>query len=92
VLACSALKRTYRDVLRAAAPGVRFLHLRADRKTITERVARRSRHFMPATLVSSQFDALEEPTAEEAAILDATLPLDTVLRLAVEYLKKDVSG
>ncbi len=92
VLACSALKLAHRDVLRTAAPDVRFLHLRADQTTITGRVARRGRHFMPASLVASQFDLLEEPTAEEAAILDATLPLDTVLRLAVEYLDKDAPG
>jgi gluconokinase len=67
VIACSALKRKYRDVLRAGAPDVRFVYLRASRSLIAERFAGRLGHFMPASLIDSQFEALEEPSPDEKA-------------------------
>jgi gluconokinase len=60
VLACSALKQSYRDVL-AAAGDVRFVHLAGDYDTIAARLARRKHKYMPATLLGSQFAALEPP-------------------------------
>jgi gluconokinase len=72
VLACSALRQAYRDRL-AVAGGVRFVHLRGDRATIAARVAARPGHYMPATLVDSQFAALELPA--EAIDVDITLPV-----------------
>ncbi len=66
VVACSALKRSYRDLLRTAAPGAVFLHLSADRDAIVERVADRPGHFMPASLVDSQFADLEPLGGDEA--------------------------
>jgi gluconokinase len=67
VVTCSALKRAYRDVLRAAAPAgrVTFVYLRGPHDLIAERLAARRGHFMPATLLDSQFAALEEPTVDE---------------------------
>jgi gluconokinase len=67
VMTCSALKRSYRDVLRAGAPDVRFVFLRGPRALIAERLASRRGHFMPASLLDSQFATLEEPSPDEEA-------------------------
>ncbi len=62
VLACSALKQRYRDVLRGAAPAaVTFVHLRGSKELILARMQTRQGHFMPPALLDSQFAALEEP-------------------------------
>ncbi|MFR9800249.1 gluconokinase [Streptomyces sp. MS06] len=68
VVACSALKRSYRDRLRAAAPGVVFVHLTGDRALIAERMARRRGHFMPTALLDSQFAALQPLQPDEAGV------------------------
>lgn len=68
VLTCSALKRSYRDVLRAAAPELRFVFLRGSRALIAERLAERRGHFMPASLLDSQLATLEEPALDEHAV------------------------
>jgi gluconokinase len=65
VVSCSALKRSYRDLLRAEAGDVRFIFLKGDRALIAKRVATRSGHYMPQSLLDSQFAALEEPGPEE---------------------------
>ncbi|MEV6987116.1 gluconokinase [Sphaerisporangium sp. NPDC051017] len=71
VASCSALKRSYRDVLRAAAPRVVFVHLDGDVEEVRRRVAGRTGHFMPASLVSSQFAALEPlGPGERGIVLD----------------------
>ncbi|WST81748.1 gluconokinase [Streptomyces sp. NBC_01136] len=77
VVACSALKRAYRDQLRAAAgSGLWYLYLALDRDTARDRVSRRADHFMPARLVDSQFETLEPLAADEPGItLDATAGL-----------------
>lgn len=67
VAACSALKRRYRDVLRAGGP-VLFVHLFGSRTLMKTRLAARRGHFMPASLIDSQFDALEPPEADEWAV------------------------
>lgn len=83
VVACSALKRRYRDVLRSAAPDVRFLHLVLDRDTARRRVAARTGHFMPAALVDSQFEDLEPLRPDEPGVeVDATGDRATTLALA----------
>lgn len=68
VLACSALKKTYRDILRSGIGEVRFLHLRAERQELVERLTGRNEHFFPAALIDSQFATLEEPDAGEHAL------------------------
>ncbi len=68
VAACSALRRAYRDVLRRHAPGLWFLDLAGTPELMTERIEHRGHHFMPASLVGSQFDTLEPPDADEQAI------------------------
>lgn len=64
VITCSALRRAYRDVLRGARGRVVFLQVSADPGAIRERMARRAGHFMPASLLTSQLDALE-PLADD---------------------------
>jgi gluconokinase len=88
VLACSALKRAYRDKLRQAVPALRFVHLNLTQAQAQERVAARGGHFYPPSLVASQFDALEDPSDEAGVlVVDGTLPLDEVTRRAVEWSK-----
>ena len=67
VMACSALKRSYRDMLRAEAKDLRFVFLKGQRGLIAERLASRRGHFMPASLLESQLDTLEEPSPDENA-------------------------
>jgi gluconokinase len=67
VVACSALKRRYRDVLRTGATDIRFIFLQGSRALIAERMAERRGHFMPAALLDSQFAILEEPSPDENA-------------------------
>jgi len=69
VISCSALKRSYRDILRAQAPDVRFVFLKGTRPLLAERLAGRSGHFMPASLLESQLATLEEPSPDEEAWL-----------------------
>ncbi len=64
VLTCSALKRAYRDRLRRAVPGLGIVYLELTPAVAAERVAQRPGHFMPATLIDSQFAALEPPLDE----------------------------
>lgn len=66
VASCSALKRKYRDQLRAHCAGVEFLHLAGSPELIGGRVAARTGHFMPAALLRSQFDTLEPLGVDEA--------------------------
>lgn len=77
VLTCSALKRAYRDRLRAAAPGLRFVFMDIDRAAARTRIeARRDSHFFSPALVDSQFDALESPVGEPGVLrVDALAPL-----------------
>jgi gluconokinase len=76
VLACSALKRAYRDRLRKGAPGLRLVYLKGDKAVIRARLEGRKAHFMPPGLLDSQFAALEEPDADESPlVIDVTPPL-----------------
>ncbi|MER7564904.1 gluconokinase [Streptomyces sp. NPDC048523] len=81
VMACSALKRAYRDELRSAAgAGLWCLYLALDRATARDRVSRRTGHFMPAVLVESQFATLEPLQPDEPGMtLDATADLPELL-------------
>jgi carbohydrate kinase (thermoresistant glucokinase family) len=67
-VACSALKRVYRDILIGARRDVRLVFLKGDRELIARRVAARDNHFMPPALLDSQFAALQEPTPDERPI------------------------
>ena len=67
VMSCSALRRSYRDILRAEAGEVRFVFLKGERALIGERLAIRRGHFMPPSLLDSQLATLEEPSPDEKA-------------------------
>lgn len=87
VLTCSALKRSYRDRLRAAAPGLRFAWLDLSREAAAERVAQRPGHFFPAGLVATQFEALEAPMNEAGVLcIDALLPPDQIAGSVVRWI------
>lgn len=86
VLACSALKRRYRDVLRSRSPRLAFLHLAGDPSVVSERVAHRQGHYMPASLVQSQYDALEPLAPDErGAAIDFTADPE---RIVQQFLKE----
>ncbi len=68
VMACSALKRRYRDRLRDAVPGACFVFLNVPRAVLERRLTRRAGHFMPPALLASQIDALERPRDEPNVI------------------------
>lgn len=87
VVSCSALRRRYRDLLRAAYPGVWFLHLSVDRDLVVGRVAGRDSHFMPASLVDSQFQVLEPLRPDEAgAVVDGSVAPDDIVHNAMARL------
>jgi gluconokinase len=87
VVTCSALKRSYRDVLRDAAPTF-FVHLQAEFAVLEARMQSRSRHFMPTDLLRSQFDTLEELGDDESgAVVDVTPPLEEVVEEAVNAVR-----
>ena len=69
ILSCSSLRRAYRDVLRSGAPRVRFLHLHGDGALLAHRLGARTDHFFPATLLDSQFAALEPLAPDEDGIV-----------------------
>ena len=76
VVACSALRRDYRDRLRDHAPATLFLHLTGDRTVLAERMSGREDHFMPAALLDSQLDTLEPLAADESGVtLDTARPV-----------------
>ena len=89
VLACSALKRRYRDRLRAAQPLLELVYVHADATTIRERLLAREGHFMTAALLESQMNTLEAPTPDEHPIgLDSSLPSAVLVRTAVAELRR----
>lgn len=87
IVGCSALKRAYRDRLRAGAGGpVTFVHLVGGRDLIAARMARRTGHYMPLTLLDSQFAALEPPGPEEAITVDIAQPLPDLVQAVLSRL------
>lgn len=87
VLACSALKRSYRDRLRRPVPELRLVHVQGSAALIAERLAQRKGHYMPPSLLQSQLADLELPAADEhAVILDAAQPVDVLLKSALAQL------
>ena len=74
VIACSALKRSYRDVLIGDRKDVRLVYLRGDETLIARRIATRHEHFMPRSLLHSQFGALEEPGPDESPVIVSIEP------------------
>ena len=87
VLACSALKQAYRDRL-ARAGDVRFVYLKGDAVTIEPRLAGRKGHFMPASLLASQFAALEEPAG--AIVVDIAQPAAAQVAAIARVLREEL--
>lgn len=89
VLACSALRRRYRDLLRAGDDSVRFIFLTTNADVLRERLASRSGHYMPASLIDSQLEALEPPEADERAwAYDADTNPDDIVRDVLHRLHR----
>ena len=87
VVTCSALKRSYREVLCGAAPTF-FVHLDAPFEVLEGRMKLRKKHFMPTSLLHSQFDTLEPlGDDEQGAVVDVTPPLDEVVEEAVNAVR-----
>jgi gluconokinase len=92
VVTCSALKRAYRDRLLAGRLKVRLLYLHGPAELVMARQAARVGHFMPASLMASQYATLEPPTAEEKAIaLMVEAPPDTIVTAAIAALLQPTS-
>lgn len=90
VVSCSALKRSYRDRLRAGAPATRFVFLHGPRELLAERLAARSGHYMPPSLLQSQLDTLEPPAADERALrFDVQAAPDAIVAAACAQLAAD---
>jgi carbohydrate kinase (thermoresistant glucokinase family) len=83
IITCSALKRAYRDIIIGDRQGVTLVYLKGDEKLIADRLARRQHRYMPATLLRSQFDTLEEPGDDEHLVVVpvAGTPGETVAAL-----------
>jgi gluconokinase len=80
VVSCSALKRSYRDVLRAGSTDVQFVYLAGTRALLEQRLAGRRGHFMPSSLLDSQLEILEPPSADEHAwVCDIAEPPDAIV-------------
>lgn len=89
VVACSALKRKYRDQLRGHNHRVEFVHLHGDRDLIAARQSGRSGHYMPSSLLASQFQTLEHLAPDEAGlVIDVDQGIDSIVR---EYLDRTAS-
>jgi gluconokinase len=88
VVACSALKRAYRDRLRAAHPDLILIYLHGERRVLRERMKSRHGHFMPTQLLDSQLATLEEPQQDEHAIrIDIAASLDANVDKAAAAIK-----
>lgn len=88
VLTCSALRRAYRERLRAAAPGLRFVFLDLTPALAQQRVSARSAHFFSSSLVDSQFATLESPVGEPGVLrVDAACPVDTLIHDVVLWVQ-----
>ena len=87
IVTCSALKRAYRDRLRAARPDLVLVYLDGSRALIAARVGARRHEYMPASLLDSQFATLEPPVSDEAAVfIDAALDPQAQVQAALEQL------
>jgi len=90
VMTCSALKRAYREQLRAASPGLRFAFLDITPAAAARRVVARPGHFFAASLVDSQFATLESPVGEPGVLrLDAERPLTVLQEQVQHWLQKE---
>jgi len=88
VLTCSALRRAYRDTLRSGVPEAFFVHLHAPFDVLLARMGKRTRHFMPTSLLQSQFDTLEPLGPDESGVVvDVSPPIEVVVSEAVAAVR-----
>lgn len=88
VFACSALKKRYRDLLRGDSD-LRLVYLQGSAELLAERLSRRRGHFFPVELLQDQLDNLEEPTAEEALIVDIGQTPEQIVESIVRQLRNE---
>jgi gluconokinase len=88
VVTCSSLRRAYRDILRSGHGDVRFIYLRGSYELLLSRMQHRERHFMPASLLKSQFDTLEAPGPDEAITVSIEQPIGDILADTLAQLRK----
>ncbi|MBU3844431.1 MAG: gluconokinase [Candidatus Anaerobiospirillum pullicola] len=94
VIVCSALKKSYRDIIRKDNEGLVFVHLVGSMDTILERMAARQGHYMKKDMVQSQFDTLEVPGPEETDVVSVSIeqPLDKVIAEAIAAVEKKLQA
>lgn len=85
VVSCSALKQSYRDLLAHGQPGLRFVWLKGDKALIAARLAARRGHFMPPSLLDSQYRILESP--KDAIVADVARPPEELVAEVVKQLR-----
>lgn len=86
VIACSALKQSYRRLLAQDNAGLAFVYLKGDFDLIWQRLSTREDHYMKAGMLRSQFDDLEEPSSGEALSVDANRPPNEIVDIIMNYL------
>lgn len=86
IIACSALKKSYRNLLRTDNTNIRFVYLKGSFDLIHDRIVKRSHQYMPSTLLKSQFDTLEEPLSDEQDVV--TISIDQSIPEIVEEIAK----
>lgn len=92
-IACSALTRSYRDIIRTHAGTVHFLHLHAPQDVLAQRVANRTGHFMPLTLLDSQYQTLQMlDDDEDGTLINIDQPYDAVVADAVLHVQALLDG
>lgn len=93
VVACSALKRAYRDLLRTFAPDLVVIHPHGPIELVAERISRREHEYMPPSLLLSQYAALEGLQEDERGLtVDLTLPLPAIVDAAALFLEGDAAS
>jgi gluconokinase len=93
VLTCSALKRSYRDLLREGDPELVFMHLHGERELLASRMQKRTSHFMPLTLLDSQLRDLELLATDEKGLrLDIQLTPEQLIERMEQYLRSEEQG
>ena len=87
-VACSALKKAYRDTIRQSVVGCRFVFLDVSREVLQDRMTNRPGHYMPVSLLDSQLDTLERPSADEPDILpvDGTLQVSNIVSSVLDFV------
>lgn len=92
VVACSALKKSYRDTILAEAPTSKFIHLSGSKELISGRLRERSHHFMPIELLDSQFQTLENLSqTENGKSIDISKPVDEIVKEITAWLEYPLS-